>query len=355
MLSAMTRALARLGLVLGALLIVALSFEGIFRALDLRGFHEDRSRNWGHAILPARERIPGIHFQFRPNTQFYLRYDSNPRGYFDAASGLPYRINEHGFRGPGFSADKPDGVFRVMLLGDSFTFGEGVRFEDTFAVALERRLRVGLPEVEVLNLGVSSWNTQDELRYLSRAGHRFDPDLVLVVFVLNDANYAGGLDLFENFRARYEASGLLKNSYLASYVFAAVAREIGGRRYVEGLVGSALDEPKLWQISFGMLSRMKALSQKMGARFGVVIFPFMYQLDESHPFSPLHELVRHYCEEEEIPVLDLLTAFRGQPYLDLWVHPSDQHPNEKGHAIAAEAMANFLVAQGLVPPKEVGR
>ena len=351
----MKRALARLGLLVAALLLVAFTFEFVFRALDLRGFHEDRTRNWEHALLPEEQRIPDIQLQFKPNTRFHLRYDSNPRGYFDAAKGLTYRINEHGFRGPGFQAQKPEGAFRVMLLGDSFTFGEGVRWEDTFGERLQHQLRSSLPQVEVLNLGVSKWNTQDEVNYLNRAGHRFDPDLVLVIFVLNDAHHAGGLDLWKDFRARYEASGLLKSSYLASYVYSAVAREIYGRRYVEGLLRSALDEQTLWRIALGMLSRMNGIAQKLDARFGVVIFPFMYQLDDRYPFEPLHEMVRVHCEEQGIPVLDLLTAFRGQDYLDLWVHPSDQHPNEKGHAIAAEAMTEFLIAEGLIETRPSGR
>ena len=333
---------------LGALLLVGFLFEGVFRLLDLRGFHENRTRNWDHALVPKHQGIADLSLQFKPNSRFYLRYDSNPRGYFDAASGLSYRINEHGFRGADFAAQKPEGTFRVMLLGDSFTFGEGVRLEDTFAVQLEGKLREARPEVEVLNLGVSSWNTQDEYIYLNRVGYKFDPDLVVVVFVLNDAAYAGGLDLWENFRERYEAFGLLKRSYLASYVYAVVAREIYGRRYVESLVGSALDEPTLWKIALGMLSRMDGISQKLGARFAVVIFPFMYQLDDRYPFTPLHDLVRQHCEAEGIPVLDLLDVFRGQDYLDLWVHPSDQHPNEIGHAIAAGAMADFVRAEHLL-------
>jgi lysophospholipase L1-like esterase len=347
----MKRALARLGLVVGALLLVAVLFEAVFRLLDLRGFHENRTRNWDHALLPKHQGIADLSLQFKPNSRFYLRYDSNPRGYFDAAGGLTYQINEHGFRGSGFPTQKPEGGLRLMLLGDSFTFGEGVRLEDTFAVQLQGQLREERPELEVLNLGVSSWNTQDEYIYLNRLGHKFEPDLVVVVFVLNDAAYSGGLDLWEDFRKRYEAIGLLKRSYLASYVYSAVAREISGRRYVESLVGSALDEPTLWKIGLGMLSRMDGISQKLGARFAVVIFPFMYQLDHRYPFAPLHELVRKHCESEGIPVLDLLEAFRGQDYLDLWVHPSDQHPNEIGHAIAARAMADFVQSKHLLDPR----
>jgi hypothetical protein len=129
-----------------------------------------------------------------------------------------------------------------------------------------------------------------------------------------------------------------------------VAREISGRRYVESLVGSALEEPTLWKIALGMLSRMDGISRKLGARFAVVIFPFMYQLDDRYPFAPLHELVREHCEAEGIPVLDLLDVFRGRDYRDLWVHPSDQHPNEIGHTIAAGAMADFVLGEHLLDP-----
>ena len=62
----------------------------------------------------------------------------------------------------------------------------------------------------------------------------------------------------------------------------------------------------------------------------------------------MHEHIRSYCLTHAIDVLDLFPAFQGQRERDLWVHPSDQHPNEKAHAIAARAMADYIRARGLI-------
>ena len=335
-------------LILLSLLATFLALEVGFRIFDIRGFFTSRTRGWAHALLPPKERVKGVQIQFRPYTEFAFRYDSNPRGYFDATNGLTYRTNRYGFRGADFPHDKPAGAFRIMVLGDSFTFGEGVKLEHIFTTRLQEILRTrASPNIEVLNFATSAWSTRDEIAYFEHAGLDFQPDLVLVAFVLNDAG-PDVLDIWNNFRASYEAPFPFNRSYVASFVYATIARENSGRRYVNALVDSALAEKLKWRDSLALLPKGQRLAESIGARFAVVVFPFMYQLNENYPFHPIHKLVRDTCEGEQIPFLDLFPAFKGQSYMDLWVHPSDQHPNEKGHAIAARAIADFLIDQRLL-------
>jgi hypothetical protein len=77
-------------------------------------------------------------------------------------------------------------------------------------------------------------------------------------------------------------------------------------------------------------------------------------LDDECPLHPIHEKVRKASESVDIPYLDLIPAFEGYDYADLWVHGSDQHPNEIGHEIAAEAMANFLIDEKLLGEMPLG-
>jgi hypothetical protein len=56
----------------------------------------------------------------------------------------------------------------------------------------------------------------------------------------------------------------------------------------------------------------------------------------------VHDAVVRYCSDHGIPVLDLRPAYSGYDGLELWVHPSDQHPNEIAHDMAARAIAWFL-------------
>lgn len=345
---AMQSRFAGICLVLLSLFGTFLVVEVAFRIFDMRGFFAPQTRRWAHALLPRKELVPGVHIQFRPYTEIVFRYDSNPRGYFDAKNSLTYRTNRYGFRGADFPRNKPEGAFRIMVLGDSFTFGEGVKLEHIFTTRLQDILKNRtVPNIGVLNFGTSAWSTRDEIAYFEHAGRDFQPDLVLVVFVLNDAG-PEVLDLWNNFRASYEAPFPFKRSYVASFVYAMIARENAGRRYINTLVNSALAEEGKWRDILALLPKGKRLAESVGARFAVVAFPFMYQLNENYPFHPIHKLVRDTCEGAQIPYLDLFPAFKGQSYMDLWVHPSDQHPNEKGHAIAARAIADFLIDQRLL-------
>ena len=339
---------AKLLLALVALAVVLGGLEAGFRVLDLRGHHEPRTRDWEHALLSEAERMPGIGIQFRPGSEFRLDYDSDPRGYFDEQGGLRYRINRHGFRGPDFERQKAPGTQRLLVLGDSFTFGEGVRFEDTFARRLEGLLDEGDGPVEVLNLGVSGWATRHEILYLEREGLAFGPDLVLVVYVLNDAQYRARLNLWNDFREAWTPPAGLRGSYLASWVYARIGRHVLGQRYVEDTLAQAERERGQLRRALGLLAKGKGLAAGAGARFAVAIFPFLYRLDDGYPFAALHREVAAACRERGIPVLDLFPAFRGQSYAELWVHPSDQHPNERAHAIAARALAEFVREAGLL-------
>jgi len=343
------RAAEKVVLLLGSTLLALGVAEALFRMFDVRGYHEPRkNRDEQLALLPEADRVPGVSVQYRPYAEFAHVYDSNPRGTFDDDNSIGYRLNRFGFRSPDVELAKPRGVKRVVLLGDSFTFGQGVWLEDTLSYRLEGLLNTDVPaDTQVLNFAVGGWGSRDEILYLESEGMAFEPDLVVVVYVLNDARYAGGLDLWREFREQYQKRGL-EWSYLASYFYAAVGRRTLARRYVEDLVEESQQQSEKWRRSFADLNRGREIAAAGGARFAVAIFPFLYDLDETYPFRALHQKLVEYCRWNNIPVLDLFDAFQGHEYADLWVHPSDQHPNEEGHRIAADALADFIAREGLL-------
>lgn len=340
--------LQKLCLSIVSVLIVLVVLEVVFRLLDMRGYHVPRTREWSEALREADEMTPGVWLQFKPQSQFTLVYDSNPRGYFDGDLTLTYRLNNFGLRGPDYTVERRPGVKRIMVLGDSFTFGEGVRQEDTFCHRLEEILRndkgIG---VEVLNFGVSGWSTVCELNYLRHEGVTFKPDLVLLVYVLNDTSPKSGLDVFQEFIDVYERRAL-RHSYVLSFACMKYCQRRYLRRYVKDVVQEAHYRMYTWEESFAALAACKQVAASHGAGFAVAIFPFMYDLSPRCPFRDLHLMVRDRCVEYGIDVCDLLPAFIGNRHSDLWVHPSDPHPNEKGHAIAAGALADFVVAHNLL-------
>jgi tetratricopeptide (TPR) repeat protein len=105
-----------------------------------------------------------------PRSDYVVSYPStNAFGQRDVERGLP----------------KPPHGKRILLLGDSVVEGLGIRrLEDTISGQLERLL--GDPNTEVLNFGVSGYNSRAEVELLREKGLQFDPDQVILVFVSND-------------------------------------------------------------------------------------------------------------------------------------------------------------------------
>jgi GDSL-like Lipase/Acylhydrolase family len=110
-------------------------------------------------------------------------------GYADWFAGVPVKINSLGFRDPReYALAKGPRTFRVLVLGDSVTFGHGSVYEHTYPFLVEQRLRAWRPDVDwqVWNLAVPGYNTSQELAQLLEVGPAFQPDLVIVGFFEND-------------------------------------------------------------------------------------------------------------------------------------------------------------------------
>ena len=88
---------------------------------------------------------------------------------------ITYRINSKGLRDDETSYNKPEGILRIVLLGDSRTFGFGVPIGKHFSTLLEGYFK----DVEVINMGVSGFGVDQELLFLRSEGFRYEPDLVL--------------------------------------------------------------------------------------------------------------------------------------------------------------------------------
>jgi hypothetical protein len=99
-------------------------------------------------------------------------------------------MNSHGFHDRERQLEKPEGTFRILLLGDSMTASTHVPAEQGFPTLLERRLNdVARPgwAIEVVNAGVDGYGQVQELLLFREMGRRFDPDLVLAgIFLGND-------------------------------------------------------------------------------------------------------------------------------------------------------------------------
>lgn len=299
-------------------------------------------------LVPPSIRAPSPHssipFLLAPNSETVHDFGSNPRGYFDGDGTLSYRINSVGLRDREVQREKQPGVFRILGIGDSFTFGTGVRLEDLFLTRLQRHFDASESPrpFEVLNLGIMGFNTAQEVALLRHVGLGFEPDLVILFLVLNDAKI--------RFQPRKPPKSL--PSALRPQLFHRLSERIERRRRGREAVRRTRAEFHPSALGWKQVQQAwmdaRVLSRAYDFRLAVVVFPYMIELDGEYPYSQLHERLAYSVRALDLPVLDLLPAFRGEDGESLWVHPSNQHPNERAHAIAADAIHTWLRESGLL-------
>lgn len=138
---------------------------------------------WIRASWEPKRGTPGF---FLSDPVRGLRLAANYRGWF---AGVPVQINRLELRDPReYDLAKGPHTFRILVLGDSVTFGHGSVYENTYPYLLEQRLKAWRPEIDwqVWNAAVPGYNTSQELAHLKEVGPEFAPDLVIVGFFEND-------------------------------------------------------------------------------------------------------------------------------------------------------------------------
>jgi len=249
--------------------------------------------------------------------------------------GAVAKINSLGLRGQDFPTEKPADTSRILFVGDSFTFGEGVQDDETFASVLQERLRSEVENDErgyqVINAGVSGYNAKDEVLNLRMKWLDLEPDTVVLVFYLNDA---------------YDESRFESRSRLVQFVADRVFRWQASRRIIKIYQAQFFDDPAIgghdWEACMKSLRQASELMRERDIRFAMVIFPELHALDRSHPFKNIYQRVHAYAESLGIPALNLFPVFEGRSAPELWVHVTDHHPNAEARRIAADAIWSFL-------------
>jgi hypothetical protein len=102
---------------------------------------------------------------------------------------IPVSYNAEGWRDRPHAKYKPEGVVRVLVLGDSFMEANHVRFEDALPARLEHLISTAERRIEVINFGVSGYGTLQEYLVFKAFGRQYQPDVVaLAMYLSNDLN-----------------------------------------------------------------------------------------------------------------------------------------------------------------------
>ncbi|MCH7564719.1 MAG: SGNH/GDSL hydrolase family protein [Gemmatimonadetes bacterium] len=350
---------------------------GIFAALALLEFG---LRVWGQVAM-----IPSM-FVEDPYTSYRLKPSVRARAVIPGVYEYEWTTNQQGLRArEAYRIPREAGTHRVLVIGDSFTFGIGVNDDETFSALLQGMLEQSCPtmEVEVINAGVGGWSTSHELEFLERFGLSFEADVVVLGFFGNDldGNSSSGIHYLEDgelFVSPVELRPSLGRLKRVTELIPAYDFLVGHSVLVNWLrtlyfklsrpapsdtppkeppgqeaVGTESgDREHQWLLMEKLIVRMESILEAVGTRFLVLVIPNDHELvtnlgsaeGNSLPVAGMMSL----CTRLQLSCFDLLPVLssgfsteNGRVYIE-----GDGHMTALGHQLAAEAL-NEPVAQVL--------
>ena len=274
------------------------------------------------------------------------------RGYFTTKwMRTQVRHNHYDYRGGEFDEVTPAGTYRVAVMGDSFTYGNGVpedrRFSNLVGAAVHDR------GIEVLNFGYPGNNWPEHVKTLERRVLRLRPDYVLLQWGTNDVELdrdvagrplvpplIGRRDWHEAFYRQSALYTLLN----AQWIRLQLTRQMGDTypAYMARLYGDARSDGAVQ--ADALMRRFLELCRSRGVGVGIVLFPdAAVSLGADYAYRFLHERTLATCAAEGVPCVDLLPRFAAvSDRLTLWASPLDAHPSILANQIAAdEILATF--------------
>lgn len=254
-----------------------------------------------------------------------------------------------------YTPEKAPGVFRIIAIGDSFTFGGKMHFDDSYSKRLERMLNLNdhQRKIEVLNWGVPGYSSLHEVELVKDAVNQFNPDLIIVQITLNDAELQPYrvTHKYQNQRGKV----ILKNRLLKywtslRYIIKRLYYTNLNREYVTYHT-AAFEDPTSWAGFSGAFEQMKRLLSSRNIPMLAVLFPMMsHPFDEAYPFHSAHKKIGDEMAAQGIAFVDLFPDFEGRDPSRLQVEPgSDAHPNEIAHRLAADRIYTTLRGLKMLP------
>ena len=260
--------------------------------------------------------------------------------------------NSHGFRDKDYSYQKPNNIFRILVLGDSQTFGLGIKkLKNTWHKKLEELMNQGLERkrFEIITMAENGWNTDNQLYELFKSGFEYQPDLILLGFYQNDVLVLHDFKCQSNdirfFSYSKIIAGVRKTSKVYQFLEFRINRLLEKLKqkptYAECI--SRRFNSRGWDMAKIYLDTILMSTQIKNIHFMLTIIPLIYKLGEDYPLKSAHKKIRNYCYEKEIICEDLYEkGFKGLNADKLVIFKNNRHLNEMGSKIVAQTLYKKL-------------
>lgn len=353
------RIAGRAALLLGSTALALLVAEGAYR-WSLGGPAEQPRGDdgWRARYKRMNETI------YRRSADPELVYEPRPKSVVEMEYG-PAGFNSAGMRDDREYQQQPAGSTpRIALLGDSLVWGEFLSLDSSLGRQLEGTLAPG--EQEVLNFGVSGYDTAQEARWYEKAVRPYQPEVLVLVYCMNDMMIMSGpynryandeerrrkeeqdrmfdrvapvrRETLDQVNRRDEEASIFRLLARGRSLFRRLAFD---RRYVDEYTVVAEDEARV-AATVEAIERLGAAAQGDEVRALLVISPVLESWDHYH-WSDIHRQVGEAGRAAGFEVVDPLPDWRQRQDPSRLRFPGDNlHYNPRGTALLARTIAEAL-------------
>lgn len=273
---------------------------------------------------------------YRQSSDPGLIYELAP-GAEEEIDGVLYANNAHGFRDDPFPDAPPPDALRIVVLGDSVAMGLGAPLRKAFPQVLEDLLQSradnsSAPPI-VYNLSVGGYTTAQEIRMLETRGREFKPDLIVLVYVMNDPDTLDGGLAYYYTAPKLQLLRVVKAAATWSSILVdniEQARQVGRDyyRHVHQLYQDRI---------VADFERLGRLQIDFSAPILVAYCPaFNFRTGEPYAWDDIRDRIEALCHDNALAFFDFLDAFAG--YESGSLSEDGVHPNEFAHELMGMAL-----------------
>lgn len=316
---------------------------------------------------PMKERLPLSRVMPDPDTGWVL-YPSDEHYTYEHY----VKLNAMGFRDDEINGKQP-GEYRILAVGDSHIYGQGLGNDELLTTYLEEDLNsTGSPcRFNIINMGIRAYSTNSELALLGKTARTLEPEHIIVYFYLNDfipVNIAHRYSRFscmdwytfdfsdkptdEHVR-KWRLVQLARSSAFLMWLHDTYRRLAGESDPSNRILQDDIDQATQEMIdgTIEALDGIRLLSEDLGIRFTLALIPVSSQLVTDFHARGYQPILEQYANRTGVDYLDLLPDLRmhHEQHSDTLVIPFDGHYNGQAHRVMALSTSRHLDAAHLCP------
>ncbi|HEX2898636.1 MAG TPA: SGNH/GDSL hydrolase family protein [Bacteroidia bacterium] len=258
-----------------------------------------------------------------------------------------WELNAEGYRDAAYDSTALEGKRKVLVIGDSFVAGHGVKDpKDRFSDLLGTKLPANL--YHVFNLGVGGSDTRDENKRLRAFPYK--PDMLVFSWYPNDIELDGELAGFilQHARSYHDIWGptryFVRRSFLWNYLYWRFPHPDELSDYF-GYIKQCFAYLKVRNMHLLQIDKLIAYGDSLQVPMAAVVFPFLENAEGS-AFAT--DIIEERFRKRGVPVVSVRQMILGQPAIDYIVNQNDPHPNERLHAMVADSLYQAFERRGAI-------